>query len=558
MSDFFVDYGDLPDERSVAPSSLSDVIGTSFEATKENYLSNSKLRVQRQALEDRENQITEITGIPIGQILVGVDADNIIERNRKLDEFVRQRREFEPDLYGELKTTEEALIDAGQTAIESQQEMADAMQGVNNPFATPASFVGALGSQAYDPINYFALALGAPASAGVVRFALTEAAINAGLEAAIQPSIMEWQQEIGNEYGLSDALAGVGLAAVFGGAFAGTIKAGAKVIATPMSEVYRRMADSRMLPKNVRDAALQASRFEHVAENRPLRQGIDKTAHTMNTQSVMRAFASGQRGVDVPLTVSRADQSTADITTAYIDDSLKVDQLSQATLVKGDGVKTSVSLGDISGGTPQKPIPLRSIDNVADKVQENTKLIKTEIKKLKRLNQRLAKVDETGVDPQRPKRPATNQDELNHLRLDLQSKIEAQEEKIIAIDDANKQMEQVLRDRSSGVEVDGRGEYTMASRVMDNPLEGGPAFKNDEFLDDDFSAVDVFQREIEAMDSPEVDAALDADFARALDEGGNFKYYDEDGGELSVSDIRADIERNERVLESLTTCARPT
>lgn len=554
MSNFFFNEANMTPRESVAPSGLSDVIAASYTSTKKNFLSNSRSSLHNQALRDREQEITALTNIPISQILQDVDGENIVERTRAIDDFIRTRREIEPDIYNDLKTTEEALEDAGLQALEAQQDLARSMQGSSNPLNPIGAFLGGFGAQVNDPMAYLGLALGGPASGSVVRFALTEAAIGAGLETAVQPSIMQWQREIGQEYGLGDVISGIGMAAVFSGGFAGTIKGAQRVLSTPMSQVYTRIADSEVMPQNVRDAARSAARFEQVRENRPKNMGIDEGVHRANIENTVKVMREGGRSTDVPIAVRQNDIAVEDLAYNYLDDSLKINEVAATRLVKGDVVKSGVSLGDIGGGTTVSSIPARSVDNLNVKVIDNFKQIRKEKKKLDQLKARLASVEKRGVDPRRKKQPET-QDDIDTIRNDLETRIEAQEDLIFSIDDANKSMEAIMRDAQPGARLDGSGEYTMV-RMTDDPVGGGPAFKGDEFLDDDFTQVDRFIRQSNELDTPEVQAALDADFSRALDEAEGVRFFDEDGRELTTSQIQKDIQKNERVIESLTTCAR--
>ena len=93
-----------------------------------------------------------------------------------------------------------------------------------------AQFLGALSAGAVDPSNVPYLAFGGAGAKSLTGFALREALINGGSEAALQPAIAEWYGKVGLEYTSQDFINNVVGAALVGGALP-IAGAGAKAIA---------------------------------------------------------------------------------------------------------------------------------------------------------------------------------------------------------------------------------------------------------------------------------------------------------------------------------------
>ncbi|WP_062203477.1 hypothetical protein [Aureimonas sp. AU12] len=122
------------------------------------------------------------------------------------------------------------------TGADARRKRADAgaedLSGVSRLAAT---FAGAVRGSLRDPLQVATLFLGGGAGVakGVVgrigQTVLTEAVINAGVEAAVQTRAQEWRRENGLESGVVPALKQVGMAGLFGGAFGGLVQSGREV-----------------------------------------------------------------------------------------------------------------------------------------------------------------------------------------------------------------------------------------------------------------------------------------------------------------------------------------
>ena len=121
----------------------------------------------------------------------------------------------------EKTITEAKLASADFAAIDQNSE--GFMIGV-------AQFLGALSAGAVDPSNVPYLAFGGAGAKTLTGFALREALINGGSEAALQPAIAEWYNKVGLEYTSQNFINNVVGAALVGGALP-IAGAGAKAIA---------------------------------------------------------------------------------------------------------------------------------------------------------------------------------------------------------------------------------------------------------------------------------------------------------------------------------------
>jgi GNAT superfamily N-acetyltransferase len=139
-------------------------------------------------------------------------------------------------------------------------------------------FLGGLSAGASDPSNVPYLAIGGAGSKNLLSFAFREAVINAGAEAALQPSVAEWYETIGLPYTTADFFRNVGFAAVAGAGFAVGIRGAARGAELASEAAAPFAAQVRGVPR----AAFETARFLDNAEpslevmlnNQQLREGI--------------------------------------------------------------------------------------------------------------------------------------------------------------------------------------------------------------------------------------------------------------------------------------------
>lgn len=120
-------------------------------------------------------------------------------------------------------------------------------------------FLGTMAGAVTDPINAASMFFGAPVAAGVLRTALTEAAIGLASESAIQGLTFDDKQRIDPSYSASDAFTEIAAAGAGGAVLGGGIKA--------LAGLWQR-AKTGQWPSHVRDTANVVSREAAVPNSR--------------------------------------------------------------------------------------------------------------------------------------------------------------------------------------------------------------------------------------------------------------------------------------------------
>lgn len=317
---------------SVGPSSgLGETIGAAFDYTWKNYTTAAPIQYQGLPLNERNDlikkrfgqDITDITGVKKkypnptaeGQVKMMQEANDLI------DGWIEQGRVKMPEKYMGIKTSKEIRDDARKIAGISEQHMNEIM--IRNPSAvsrTAGALVGGIGAAAVDPINAATMFFGAgeiqaglkgfAAARAVMRAAVIEGTINAGIEAATQPTIAAWQKELGHRYGFAEAAENVGLAFAGGAALSGLIRGGGALIrrgadysGSVSADVLDTIASNEKMPQNVRDAASFMSRQAHIDESAPpkmIETVEDLKAHRETAQKVAEDFETYKTRADMP------------------------------------------------------------------------------------------------------------------------------------------------------------------------------------------------------------------------------------------------------------------
>ena len=170
-----------------------------------------------------------------------------------------------PELYKDIKTDEELEGEAAKQARQSLRKAQELSAATPWLKGVGGQFLGSMIGTFADPVNIASVMIGASASTSIGKAILTEAGINAGVEAVSQPFVAQWQREIGNDYGFKDAMANVGIAAAFGGGLTAVFR-GARPTA---SAAFRNLSDVKALPKRTRTALKNVADFVHVKESNP-------------------------------------------------------------------------------------------------------------------------------------------------------------------------------------------------------------------------------------------------------------------------------------------------
>ena len=96
-----------------------------------------------------------------------------------------------------------------------------------------------------DPVNVYTLPFGATKGMSISKMLFTDFVVNAGAEAAIQPSVKKWYNELGLEYDIGDVMAAIGTAGLFGAGFGVTIRVGGETIRLSAEQVQKGLAAFR-------------------------------------------------------------------------------------------------------------------------------------------------------------------------------------------------------------------------------------------------------------------------------------------------------------------------
>ena len=96
-----------------------------------------------------------------------------------------------------------------------------------------------------DPVNVYTLPFGATKGMSISKMLFTDFVVNAGAEAAIQPSVKKWYNDLGLEYDIGDVMAAIGTAGLFGAGFGVTIRVGGETIRLSAEQVQKGLAAFR-------------------------------------------------------------------------------------------------------------------------------------------------------------------------------------------------------------------------------------------------------------------------------------------------------------------------
>jgi len=125
-------------------------------------------------------------------------------------------RELRPDL--NLPDVRER---AHKVALDAKAKAQTARDGKEGALGTLAEFAGGFAASLTDPIDLLSMFIPVGKAAGIGRAFLFGAAENAGVEVLKAPTISGWQKELGEKYGVREAVSQVAMAATFGGVMSG-------------------------------------------------------------------------------------------------------------------------------------------------------------------------------------------------------------------------------------------------------------------------------------------------------------------------------------------------
>lgn len=193
--------------------------------------------------------------------------------------MIQSREQIETEIAAEAKRLERKQQDIG------------ARGGVGGMVGALGGGMAAVMTQ---PEQLATLPLGAPMKLGLLARIATEAAINAGIETAMQPAIQRQRGEMGLEAGVQKGLENIGLAAAGGAVFAGGME-GIRALARGGHRAWQAKygRPPTASEASVLDAAQQALEVETVA---PFEQRTAATAavHQANQEAATVAAIEGR------------------------------------------------------------------------------------------------------------------------------------------------------------------------------------------------------------------------------------------------------------------------
>lgn len=287
---------DLIDESQVdtgfsvieAPTTgFPQVFSAELEATSRNFLTNSASLFRADEIKARDKRYRALTGRGIYEDVRQFMADTDSESFEKIKGLPAGGEDMEPfiDRYIENLRSQDAERFSGvsnsleisdlikQKAKTSLERAAKVGAGATDFARVSGALAGGVAASFGDFVNLATLPFGAAASSGIVKAAIIEAGINAGVEVAMHPIISEWQESVGNEYGLKDAAANVGIAAAFGAGATTLFKGIGKGYAKAKSLYFEGVEISLRERGDVdgATAAAMEARHQHLEESSPAR-----------------------------------------------------------------------------------------------------------------------------------------------------------------------------------------------------------------------------------------------------------------------------------------------
>ncbi|MEE9395255.1 MAG: hypothetical protein V3W41_22410 [Planctomycetota bacterium] len=171
-----------------------------------------------------------ITGAAAAESFARAGGTDRRPRGRQAEEAiwseVARRRAADPTALSGIPKSAGALIeDVNGEVRQKQEDAAEIASRARGGGALAGVFVGAAGALLTDPVNLLTLPFGATASAGILRTAMLESSIAAGVETTIQPAVQAYRRDVGLDYGALQATENVLMAATGAGIFAGSLRA---------------------------------------------------------------------------------------------------------------------------------------------------------------------------------------------------------------------------------------------------------------------------------------------------------------------------------------------
>jgi len=309
------------------PTPFSETVGTSFDEA----MASHSLATEKNLFDEYESYIAEIdeaTGQRFSlrnpylpENTFGGEPEK--DRDTRIREFYDGLAAISQNHPNIRVRTHEDIISkvAGERqAVREQRELAAA--GESGFASGIGAFIGGSAGAITDPLVLPTLFLGAPWSAGVLRFALTEAALGAGSTAVAEHSYQQGRPEIGEEPDYSHYLQDIALAAGGSALFGAFLKGGAKTVGAfrqALSDRRTRLAMAEALPPGMRTPDVEAAiaverRMLDIEEANPL--GRDLPAQSIHGQKYAAAERALAEGRILPRTEEIQGQSLSHLSEA--------------------------------------------------------------------------------------------------------------------------------------------------------------------------------------------------------------------------------------------------
>lgn len=229
-------------DRGIAPVTHEftdewDIIKSAIDYQDDNLNFTSESRLLSEVKNERNAKFEQLYGKSLDSMSSstsdGRDLYNTVEKT------IEQKRKEGAQGWESVLTDSEIRQEAINRAKDAKIKFNEArMYAAPDTWKETASFAGQAAGWFADPIQAGIAVASIPVSAagaafyggGVLSAMGIEAAIGGITEAVVQPSVMDWQHDVGEEYTLKDAAIAVSLSTMGGAAFAGIAHAGAAAI----------------------------------------------------------------------------------------------------------------------------------------------------------------------------------------------------------------------------------------------------------------------------------------------------------------------------------------
>lgn len=283
------------------PTGVIDVTGASVDYFINTQNTFSRRNLEYNQIDAQEEFFKKTEGRDLVSI-IGSDVYNSDNKFSATDEYILEKRKTDPR-YLNVKTKSEMKAAAQDEALKSQLNLQRTVKGASPLEGVVGSVVGGLGGSLTDPLTLAAGAAGGLfiKTKNIGKIIAIEAGIGVGTEVAIQPFISGWQKEIGNEYGLGDALTNVAFAGIasagFAGISSGGLKAGIKGARNKSSAILEMAASSNKTPSSVKATLKEMANYARVKESNIFDEQTPRAmkAHSENVNKIDEALQSGKK-----------------------------------------------------------------------------------------------------------------------------------------------------------------------------------------------------------------------------------------------------------------------